>query len=304
MYINQPFESEDWRDFLPYESQWIGERGRYVNDYELAFEGNGVLQHDTPAGTNLTHLMQFTLPPQDVVFLRFYRRFSPGYRFDFNVKGLGLYAHDGSHSAGEKPDGTDKFSCRVAFLSRGNAIAEPCLYSYNPNQPNIWGELFLQNIGTPVLVTGGDWHEYQFMLKANTPGLADGELALWIDGVKKAEYTGLRFRDILELRINQLDISAYYGSSYEGTTAPQDQTTWDDNLTISSTGYIDNTTGGAMSVITDLQGVVENLESKATELRAIADGIDGNIVAIQMIVDELESVDDAMDAAADIIAAD
>jgi hypothetical protein len=72
------------------------------------------------------------------------------------------------------------------------------------------------------------------MLKANDAGQRNGEIKLWIDGVLKGHYAGMRFRDTDDLKINKLSISGYIGGI---CTAPKDQRIWDDNLVL-ATEYI------------------------------------------------------------------
>jgi hypothetical protein len=72
------------------------------------------------------------------------------------------------------------------------------------------------------------------MLKPNTPGQHDGEIKFWIDGVLKAHYQNMRFRDTADLKINELSLNAYVGGN---CTAPKTQYAWDDNLVV-ATQYI------------------------------------------------------------------
>lgn len=67
------------------------------------------------------------------------------------------------------------------------------------------------------------------MLKANDPGVRNGELKLWIDGQLKAHHQGIRWRTIDTLKINYVNHSAYFGGSW---TSPKDQVRYDDNLVV------------------------------------------------------------------------
>lgn len=57
-----------------------------------------------------------------------------------------------------------------------------------------WRAMF-QNLGTPVTFARGRWYEMQYRVKLNTPGRADGLFEMWIDGVKKASYADVNYRD-------------------------------------------------------------------------------------------------------------
>jgi hypothetical protein len=51
------------------------------------------------------------------------------------------------------------------------------------------------------------------MLQANTPGLRDGRVALWLDGALIADFQNLRLRDIATLRIDRFGLSLHIGSN-------------------------------------------------------------------------------------------
>jgi hypothetical protein len=43
------------------------------------------------------------------------------------------------------------------------------------------------------LVTRGVWHRVEMVLKANTPGVANGVWQLWFDGVQTHNYSNIQF---------------------------------------------------------------------------------------------------------------
>ena len=51
------------------------------------------------------------------------------------------------------------------------------------------------------------------MLKANTPGEADGAQAFWVDGVLLGRFEGIRWRDTLALKINDFWLMLYVHES-------------------------------------------------------------------------------------------
>jgi hypothetical protein len=76
-------------------------------------------------------------------------------------------------------------------------------------------------------VERGRWQRWELVLKANTPGRADGELHWWIDGRKVSEY-----RDVNIVRAGRPDTwdlfqwNATYGGG--GAPVPHDQwVRWD-----------------------------------------------------------------------------
>ena len=69
------------------------------------------------------------------------------------------------------------------------------------------------------------------MIKANTPGKADGELAAWIDGKLYIHYTGFRWRTTDRVKLKRFNIGVYIHQ------CTQDNTVWYDDVAL-STGYI------------------------------------------------------------------
>ena len=51
------------------------------------------------------------------------------------------------------------------------------------------------NVDATIRIIRGVWQRYEAVLIANTPGVADGSLQLWIDGAKVLNYAGIMFAD-------------------------------------------------------------------------------------------------------------
>ena len=77
----------------------------------------------------------------------------------------------------------------------------------------------------------GEWHCYEFMVKANTPGLRDGRLAAWLDGNLIADFPNLRLRDLNTLKMNKFGISMHCYNN------PVETHKWVDNVVV-ATSYI------------------------------------------------------------------
>ncbi len=86
---------------------------------------------------------------------------------------------------------------------------------------------FLQNVGAPVQVRLGQWDNLKLYVRPNTVGQSDGIVRFWVNGVLKAEYTGIAIREDSPYNPNKLIMSNY---------APDTDTTgiqrWD-NFTLS-----------------------------------------------------------------------
>lgn len=69
------------------------------------------------------------------------------------------------------------------------------------------------------------------MTKANDPGKANGELAVWIDGKLCSHQKGIRFRPTADVKLKRFNIGVFVSQ------ALRDNIVWYDDLAL-STGYI------------------------------------------------------------------
>jgi hypothetical protein len=228
------FETPEWHRTDLNQTGSLPTGYEHTTDGFIVLSGNGSLQIQQRRGTHQPYEFHPWLPGDyDKVHLRWYRMYEAGYNWTQH-KMPGVYARYGRRDvggdAGIKPNGTDKFSCKL-FV---DWHARPKFYAYHPDQAGIYGDEPGQNIGEPIALETERWYCFEMMLKANAPGQHDGELKMWIDGELKGHITGMRFRDIPDLKINQFTHSAYVGGTW---TAVKDQKLWEDNLVI-ATEYI------------------------------------------------------------------
>ncbi len=66
-----------------------------------------------------------------------------------------------------------------------------------------------QNVGTPLTVPFDSWVRLKLYAAMNQPGLSDGVLRLWVDGVLKAEYTDVDLRESTEYGFGKLILSSW-----------------------------------------------------------------------------------------------
>ncbi len=96
-----------------------------------------------------------------------------------------------------------------------------------------WGNHFNLNQGIPVSMEQDRWYAIETMVKANSvfldEGNADGEMALWVDGVLVAHHTGMLWRHTNELLLNHFVMWNYFPE------ATQTYRIWFDNLIIATT---------------------------------------------------------------------
>jgi hypothetical protein len=196
-------------------------------------------------------------PELDVLFLRFYSKFDPSFDVTGSShNGGGISAHyfpGGMATPGIPADGTNKFLVEYECW-RGEA-SDPNpgtlnVYIYHPEQRSMWGDHFFPDgtvlpnssmpgdfgsefVARPNLVPElGRWYAYELMLKANTPGMRDGRVALWLDGELIADFPNLRLRDVATLTIDRFNLSLHIGSNTVAETRK-----WYDNV-VAATEYV------------------------------------------------------------------
>jgi hypothetical protein len=78
------------------------------------------------------------------------------------------------------------------------------------------------NVGRDAAVARGEWQRWEFLVKANDPGAANGELHWWIDGRKISEYRDVNIVPAGRRPLwDQFQWSATYGGG--GAPVPHDQ---------------------------------------------------------------------------------
>ncbi|MBX3272682.1 MAG: hypothetical protein KF729_20645 [Sandaracinaceae bacterium] len=193
----------------------------------------------------------------DVLFLRFHSRFDGSFDAvgsSHNGGGIsGGYYVDGRATPGVPANGTNKFLIEYECWRGEASDASPGLlnvYIYHPEQRSMWGDHFFPD-GTvlPNSSVRGDfgpdfvaranrtpelgrWYAYEVMLRANTPGMRDGRVALWLDGELIADFRNLRLRDVETLRIDRFNLSLHIGSNTRSETFK-----WYDDV-VAATEYI------------------------------------------------------------------
>jgi hypothetical protein len=259
--------ADDFESYSNTSALW----GRWSNVFQVAntriatepgnyFSGGKAVEFTIPITTSevSNSLWKTVSPEQDVLFLRFYSRYDAG----FNV--LGSSHNGGNISAhyccpGVRADGFNKFLASYEASRFDPTIGNPGslnVYVYHPEQRDNYGDHFLPtgavmpntslpfNFGpdfvsrpeiVPVL---GRWYCYELMVKANTPGLRDGRIAMWLDGALVADFQNLRLRDTTALKIDRFAIDLHAGSNTQSVARK-----WYDNV-VAATSYIGPMNGG------------------------------------------------------------
>jgi hypothetical protein len=86
------------------------------------------------------------------------------------------------------------------------------------------------NLGGAALQRGR-WHRWEVVLKANTPGRADGVARWWLDGQKIGDYSDLKFSGVDQSSVWEYVVwNPTYGGS--GDPVPHDQWMWMDHTSV------------------------------------------------------------------------
>jgi hypothetical protein len=76
------------------------------------------------------------------------------------------------------------------------------------------------------------WYCNEYLVQANTPGIRDGRVAVWVDGKLVADFQNLRFRDIESLKIDHFGLSFHVKTNPKGVAKK-----WYDNV-VAASSYI------------------------------------------------------------------
>jgi hypothetical protein len=163
------------------------------------------------------------------------------------------YYINGQATPGVPADGTNKFLANFEAYRDNSGVAAPGqlnVYIYHPEQRSQWGDLWfptgiiLPYSSTPsnfgptfvsrpdVIPELGRWYSYEIMVKANTPGLRDGRITLWVDGQLIADFPNVRLRDVDTLKIDRFDL-CFHARENAGSATHK----WYDNV-VAATSYI------------------------------------------------------------------
>jgi hypothetical protein len=202
-------------------------------------------------------------PSRDSMYLRVYTRFQPNYS-GINSAHNGLRITGNYTGPGKIPNGRDFFLVNIEH-ARIAGDPEPGYvhaYVYQPEQPDLYGESWWTdgrvtngsfNFG-PYFVARpnvnpakGVWICYETLVQLNTPGVRDGRVAVWQDGVLIGDWQNIRFRDVTTVKIDQIELD----NGGQGSTQQNDK--WYDNLVIASSYIGPRVSGTSPSAPTNLR---------------------------------------------------
>ena len=225
-------------------------RTRIVLDPKAAHSGRGVLELTTVdrSGKACDAGAKYWFHPgHDVVYLRRYIRFAEDYdQGNLNHVGGSLYAVAGADKwggmgkAGICPVGDDRFGASFEPWRHWGEYDPPghmMLYTYwmdmkgDKKTGKYYGNNFTPPEDRRIVPKRGVWVCLEHMIRSNTLGKADGELASWVDGKLYMHVTRFRWRSTDALKIKRISLGLYVHSSRKTNRV------WYDDVVL-STGYV------------------------------------------------------------------
>jgi predicted amidohydrolase len=200
--------------------------------------------------------VKWFMPGADAVYARFYVKFSPDYQYNHHFVWLGANQRTNKWSAfgkaGLKPNGTYYSTGMEPWFAWGKnpSPGEVNLYTYYLDMepdPKMKGKYWGNGFFPPgpgrgkaasehrVIPPLNQWQCWEFMIQANTAAdKADGKQAMWVDGKLIGEFTGIRWRNDMDLKVNCLWLE-HYGYD-EGDPTKQywkeSQSVWFDDVVV------------------------------------------------------------------------
>ena len=243
------FESGDMK-------KWDQQRGRVVMIEDKPNSGRWCVQMPMERGRNHGgDAIKWFMPGADTVYARLYVKFSPDYQYNHHFVWLGANQRTNKWSAfgkaGLRPDGTYYSTGMEPWFAWGKnpPPGEVNLYTYYLDmEPDLkmnkyWGNGFFPpgpGKGTDagkdrVIPLLSQWQCWEFIIQANTaPDKADGKQAMWVEGKLVGEFTGIRWRNDLDLKVNCFWLE-HYGYD-EGDPTKQywkdSQAVWFDDVVV------------------------------------------------------------------------
>jgi predicted amidohydrolase len=237
--------------------KWDQSRGRVVLTEEQPNAGRWCVQMPMERGKNQGgDAIKWFMPGADKVYARFYVKFSPDYQYNHHFVWLGATQRTNKWSAfgkaGLKPDGTYFSTGMEPWFAWGKnpPPGEVNFYSYyldmepDPKMKDkYWGNGFFPpgpgkgSAAGPrrVIPPLNQWQCWEFMIQANSaPEKADGRQAMWIDGKLVGEFTGLRWRNDPDLKVNCFWLEHYGYDEGDPTRQfwKESQAVWFDDVVV------------------------------------------------------------------------
>lgn len=228
-----------------YKSNWHVQWGKPVgagivtnqNGYVFAGKRSSYLQSVENQHKSVGSGEYVPLEPIDNhIYVRLYLRLDDNFTMGsanqlklFSING-GATLKDTYGGAGKRPTGYNKFGTTLS-IDNWNELH---LYTYHTGQKGGYGEwIYCNGFFCGPKLSIGTWHCIELMLKANTPGIRNGEVKAWLDGDLVISEDELHFRDGENVKIRRFPVTGYFGGAGIRNTSPRNQRIYIDNYVIS-----------------------------------------------------------------------
>lgn len=204
--------------------------------------GNHVARLRVPAGQGSADLVKVLPKKFKKLYARWYVQWEPGYDFNANNHGGGLFAGERNFlgQSGNRPNGSN---FATAWFETNTRVHRPYFYTYyrgmyqdcsNP-AGSCWGDAFPcyadngQTFCTvadhrpptnkiPPVLTTGKWYRVEMMMDMGNATAnandADGVLNMWIDGVEYGPWKKLWFRTTNELQLSIIWMQLFHHDTH------------------------------------------------------------------------------------------
>lgn len=150
------------------------------------------------------------VPESDEILLSYSVRFEDGFNFVRGGKLPGLYGGI-PISGGKISTGYNGYSTRIVWQVDGKGG----VYAYLPTNSNKIKDVTYGDVmgAGKWQFKPGKWTDVSHLVKLNDPGMSNGRITIWIDGILIHDECGLEFRKTPTLRINGIFFSTFFGGN-------------------------------------------------------------------------------------------
>ncbi len=220
-----------------FDPKWVNgfNQSRVYVDNQFANSGNKSIRIKYPAGNygpgNTGAQAPLRIPPANEYYVSYSVRFSDNFDWGGSNEGGKLPGLAGGNNCSgcSSCSGTNGFTARLMWRQGGRAV----LYLYHMDKSGSCGDdLNLKTAkGNNFHFQKGQWYTITQRVKVNTPGLKNGEVELWIDGVPALLVQNIRFVTNGD-QVDNFYFSTFHGGG-DGSWAPgNDCYTWFDDVKI------------------------------------------------------------------------
>lgn len=219
--------------------RWVSgfNQSRCFIDSAHAHNGNNALRVSYPADgvgpveTGGQSALEFD--GENEVFLSYWLRFGDDFDWGRKLKGGKLPGLAGGKncSGGQSCDGTNGFSARLMWRNEGQAV----LYLYHMHKPATWGEDMglSDEEGQKVVFERGKWYNVVERVKINTGNERNGEVEIWINGLKALLVQNIQMFNNGGL-VDNLYFSTFHGGNTKEWAPEHDCFIWFDDIVVST----------------------------------------------------------------------